>query len=134
VKKFFVAYICFLLPMLAVDAVWLVVMSKRFYQARIGELMAESARALPAVIFYLIYGVGATVLVLIPAINNDTGYAKVLLFGAILGLVAYGTYDLTNQATLKVWPTVVTVVDLMWGSLLTAAMSVVSVALTRLIL
>jgi uncharacterized membrane protein len=134
VKTFFIAYICFLLPMLAIDAVWLVVMSKRFYQARIGELMAESPRAVPAVIFYLIYGLGPTVLVVTPAFNDGTGYAKVLLFGWVLGLIAYATYDLTNQATLKTWPTIVTVVDLIWGSLLTGAMSVVSVALTRLIL
>jgi uncharacterized membrane protein len=133
-KTFFVGYICFLLPMLAVDAVWLAVMSKRFYAARIGSLMSDSPRVAPAVVFYLIYALGPTVLVVIRAVNHNTGYPRVFLLGALLGLVAYATYDLTNQATLKVWPSMVTVVDLLWGALLTGAMSVVSVALTRLIL
>ncbi len=133
-KFFFIAYISFLIPMLAIDAVWLVVMSKKFYSSRIGSLMKESPRLAPAVIFYLLYALGPTVFVVIRAVNHDTGYLKVFLFGALLGLVAYGTYDLTNEATLKTWPVVVTIVDLVWGALLTGVVSIISVSLTRLIL
>jgi uncharacterized membrane protein len=132
-KTFFLAYVFFLVIMLAIDAVWLVTMSKRFYKPRIGELMADSPRVVPAVVFYLIYALGAALLVVVPAVNNDKGYLVVFLLGALLGLVAYGTYDLTNQATLKTWPTIVTAVDLAWGSLLTGVVSIISTALTRLV-
>jgi uncharacterized membrane protein len=133
-KTFFVAYFTFLLPMLAIDGIWLAVMSKRFYAPRIGSLMAESPRLAPAVIFYLLYVLGPTVLVVVRAVNHGTGYLVVFLWGALLGLVAYGTYDLTNQATLKVWPTVLTAVDLVWGALLTGVVSIISTSLTRVIL
>lgn len=133
-KTFIVAYAACLLVMLAIDAVWLAVMSKRFYPARIGHLLADKPRLLPAGIFYLIYILGPTLLVVVPAVNEGTGYLKVFLYGALLGLVAYGTYDLTNQATLTDWPTLVTLVDLTWGTLLTGAVSLIAVYLTQLIL
>lgn len=128
-----VAYFSALVPMLAIDAVWLATMSKRFYSTRIGSLLAESPRLGPAAVFYLIYILGVTCLVAVPAVNDEWSFLKVFLLGALLGLVAYGTYDLTNQATLKEWPLIVTLVDLVWGSLLTGVISVISVAVTRAI-
>jgi uncharacterized membrane protein len=130
-KRYVIAYFCFLLPMLAIDVVWLFGMNKRFYQARIGSLLADSPRLAPAVVFYLIYALGASVLVVVRAVDGGSGYLQVFLWGALLGLLAYATYDLTNQATLKEWPVIVTVVDLAWGALLTAVVSMISVALTR---
>jgi uncharacterized membrane protein len=132
-KTFLLAYAFALVPMLAIDGVWLATMSKKFYAPRLGDLMAESPRLLPAVVFYLLYLLGVSLLVVVPAVNDKAGYLEVVLRGALLGLVAYGTYDLTNQATLKRWPTVVTVVDLIWGALLTAAVSAISVAITSAI-
>lgn len=131
IKTYIIAYFCFLIPMLAIDAVWLFTMSKRFYAMRIGSLLAEKPRLLPAGLFYLIYAFGAAVLVVVRVVSNQTGYLKTFLFGAILGVFAYATYDLTNQATLKEWPPVVTVVDLAWGGLLTGVVSIIAVALTR---
>lgn len=131
-KRYVIAYFCFLLPMLAIDSVWLFTMSKRFYQARIGSLLAESPRLAPAAVFYLIYALGASVLVVVGCVDNSCGFLEVFLLGALLGLFAYATYDLTNQATLKEWPGVVTVVDLIWGALLTGVVSLAAVALTRL--
>ncbi|MEW6555260.1 MAG: DUF2177 family protein [Actinomycetota bacterium] len=130
-KRYVIAYFCFLLPMLAIDAVWLFTMSKRFYSTHIGSLLADSPRLAPAVAFYLIYAFGASVLVVVRAVDEGSGYLRVLLWGALLGLFAYATYDLTNQATLKEWPTLVTVVDLAWGAALTGVVSIISVALTR---
>ncbi len=130
-KTGLIAYFSALVPMLAIDAVWLVTMSKRFYSVRIGSLMAESPRVVPAAIFYLVYILGVTILVAVPAVNDEWGFLKIFLLGALLGLVAYGTYDLTNQATLKEWPLIVTVVDLIWGSLLTGVISIISVAVTH---
>ena len=133
-KRYVIAYFCFLLPMLAIDAVWLFAMSKRFYQARIGSLLAPSPRLAPAAVFYLIYALGASVLVVVRAVDGGSGYLEVFLWGALLGLLAYATYDLTNQATLTEWPVIVTIVDLVWGALLTGVVSIISVSLTRLFL
>ena len=86
--------------------------------------MAEKADLVPAVIFYLLYSLGILVLVVNPSLENSSGLVKVFVLGALLGVVAYATYDLTNQATLKNWPLVVTVIDLVWGGLLTGAVGV----------
>jgi uncharacterized membrane protein len=133
-KRYVIAYFCFLLPMLAIDSVWLFTMSKRFYSSRIGSLLADSPRLAPAVVFYLIYALGASVLVVVRAVDANTGYLEIFLWGTLLGLFAYATYDLTNQATLKEWPVVVTIVDLIWGAALTGVVSIISTSLTRLFL
>lgn len=130
-KTILTAYVSCLLAMLAIDAVWLGLTIKRFYAPRIGHLMAESPRLGPAAVFYLLYVLGITVLVVIPALREQAGLLRVFLTGALLGLMAYGTYDLTNQATLKDWPLTVTVVDLCWGALLTGTVSVISAFCTR---
>jgi uncharacterized membrane protein len=130
VKTFLLAYAFALIPMLAIDGVWLAVMSRKFYAPRLGEMMADSPRLVPAAIFYAVYLLGVSLLVIVPAVNDKAGYLEVVLRGGLLGLVAYGTYDLTNQATLKRWPVVLTVVDLIWGTLITAVVSVISVAVT----
>jgi uncharacterized membrane protein len=131
-KTFIIAYLSSILPMLAIDGVWLATMSKRFYMVRLGSIMAPSPRLAPAALFYLVYNLGIALLVVVPAVDHHTAMFKVLLYGALLGLVAYGTYDLTNQATLREWPKVVTIVDLVWGALLTGGVSVIAVAVTRL--
>ncbi|MBN2027096.1 MAG: DUF2177 family protein [Actinobacteria bacterium] len=130
-KRYVIAYFCFLVPMLAIDVVWLFTMSKRFYSQQIGSLLADSPRLAPAGVFYLIYALGASILVVVRAVDAGSGYLEVFLWGALLGLFAYATYDLTNQATLKEWPTIVTVIDLIWGALLTGVVSIISVSLTR---
>ena len=117
--------------MLILDAIWLVTMAKRFYGQYIGHLMAEAPNFLPAVIFYAIYAMGVAYFVICPAIENAWGFPKVLFSGAFLGLLAYATYDLTNQATLRDWPTIVTVVDLAWGAILTSIVSSIAFVLTK---
>jgi uncharacterized membrane protein len=113
-----------LLFMLPPDAAWLAVMGRAFYAPRIGHLMADSPSLLPAAFFYLLYALGLSVFVVVPAVRGRTPLPKVFALGALLGLVAYGTYDLTNQATLWNWPIVVTLVDLAWGGCLTGAVAV----------
>lgn len=117
---------------LAIDAVWLSTMAKRFYAPNIGHLLAESPKFGPAIAFYALYIFGVVFFVVSPALESGAGLLKVFLSGALLGLVAYGTYDLTNQATLKDWPILVTVVDLLWGSLLTGFVSVIAVVCARM--
>lgn len=100
------------------DAVWLSTMTKKFYAPRLGHLMGE-VQWLPAVIFYLLYAMGVVYLVLVPAMQYNWTFARTAFTGAVLGLICYATYDLTNQATLKNWPVAVTVVDMIWGAVLT---------------
>jgi uncharacterized membrane protein len=130
-KALLVSIIASTVSFLAIDAVWLSTMAKRFYAPNIGHLLAESPKFGPAIAFYALYIFGVVFFVVSPALGNGAGLFKIFLSGAILGVVAYGTYDLTNQATLKDWPLLVTVVDLFWGALLTGFVSVVAVLCVR---
>lgn len=130
-KAYLVPFATFIVSMLLVDAVWLGIMVKRFYSHQIGHLMSVSPNLSAAAVFYLVYGLTLTILVLHPSINSDVSLGHVFFLGAVFGLATYGTYDLTNQATLKDWPTVVTVVDIVWGMVLTGSLSASTVALLR---
>ncbi|MBP9851308.1 MAG: DUF2177 family protein [Candidatus Pacebacteria bacterium] len=130
-KNILISLVSALVSMLAIDAVWLSTMAKTFYSKHIGHLMAESPNLLPAGIFYLIYTFALSVLVVVPAIHNGSSTLRVFLLGALFGFTAYATYDLTNQATLKSWPTVVTVVDMAWGAALTGVTAVIAFYLTK---
>ncbi len=115
----------------AIDAVWLSTMYQRFYGARIGHLLAPKADLGAAAVFYAIFLAGLTFFVTAPAINAGHTLGKVFLHGAAYGLVTYATYDLTNQATLRDWPWIVTLVDLAWGAFLCGTVSVAAVWSTR---
>lgn len=116
--------------MLVLDGVWLSTMVNSFYKSRIGHLMGPLSYG-PAIVFYLLYNLGVLILVIYPALQNKTSLIQVFINGAVLGMVAYGTYDLTNQATLKNWPLSLTVVDLLWGSLLTGLVATAAVWISR---
>jgi uncharacterized membrane protein len=102
------------------DAIWLTLMAPRLYQPAIGELLAPRPNMRAAVAFYLIYVFGIVFLAVLPALREGSAVRAATL-GAVLGLVAYATYDLTNQATLRVWPLHVTLIDLAWGIFITMA-------------
>jgi len=103
---------------LAMDAAWLSNAADRLYRPFVGQLMAAQFAVAPAVIFYAIYFVGVVFFAVAPSLPGRRWRAA-LGRGALLGLVAYGTYDLTNQATLSGWAWQVTVADLCWGSFAT---------------
>jgi uncharacterized membrane protein len=109
----------------AIDMVWLVVVAKNFYQNQIGFLMKPDINWLAAIIFYLLFITGLIIFVITPAMVKQS-WVHALLYGALFGLVTYATYDLTNLATVKDWPLLVTLVDLVWGSLLAASVSVIT--------
>lgn len=117
------------------DFIWLSTMTKQFYRPRLGGLLADQLVWAPALLFYVLYGIGLLAFVLRPALNpalNDgSGLPSVFFWGCLFGLVAYGTYDLTNHATLRDWPLAVTVVDMAWGALISGVASVVGVWLAR---
>lgn len=125
------AYVTSLVSMAVLDAAWLGFIAPAFYKKHIGFLLADKPNWIAAVLFYLIFIVGVTLFVVYPGWKDAWGLLKVGLLGALFGLVTYATYDLTNQATLKNWPTIVTAVDMVWGAVLTAAVSVVAVSILK---
>ena len=105
-----------------IDMVWLVLIAKKFYQGQIGFLMKPDINWFAAIIFYLLFIAGLVIFVISPAVEKHS-WAHAILFGALFGLITYATYDLTNLATMKDWPLLVTVVDLIWGTVLAASIS-----------
>lgn len=120
---FFKLYITALPIFFALDMVWLGLISKNFYKDQIGFLIKSQVNWYAAIIFYLIFIAGLVVFVISPALEKNS-WVHALLFGAFFGLVTYATYDLTNLAMTKDWPFLVTVVDLVWGMFLSAAVSI----------
>lgn len=108
----------------AIDLVWLGLVARTFYRKYLGFLMASKVNWPAALIFYLLFVVGILVFAVLPGLEAGSLKTTVVR-AALFGLIAYATYDLTNLATLKDWPLIVTVVDLVWGTLLSVAVSCV---------
>jgi uncharacterized membrane protein len=116
-------YIVTFLIFIGIDLVWLVQIAPNFYKKYIGHLMTDNPNLIAALIFYLLNIIGILVFAILPALNK--GYWQTaLIYGALYGLLTYATYDLTNLATLKNWPVIVTLVDLLWGTVLSASVAV----------
>ncbi len=120
VRQYSFAFFATMLALLAIDALWLMVLMGPTYREWLGQLMLDQPRLVPAALFYLLYPVGVVVFAVLPALRKQDWRAAALL-GALLGLVAYGTYNLSNLATLRSWPWQLTAVDMAWGALLTSA-------------
>lgn len=104
------------LAFMGFDAVWLGLMASRLYRPRLGALLREDFAVAPALAFYALYIAG----ILFFAVEPARHWSAALLRGGLLGLIAYATYDLTNQATLRGWPLAITLADLGWGMAVTA--------------
>lgn len=116
--KYVAAYLGAGLTFAAIDFVWLTTMTNRLYKPVIGSIMADKPDMKAAVAFYLISIAGTVFLAIAPALKEGN-WTRAAINGAALGFVAYATYDLTNQATLAVWQTKLTIIDLIWGTTLT---------------
>ena len=123
------AYVLTAMVFLAIDAVWLGWIAKNFYFQRIGHLMLEKPLLGTAAAFYLIYMLGVVVFAVAPGISAGNP-AVAAGYGALFGLCAYATYDVTNYVTLRGWPLEVSVVDTIWGASLTAVSAAVGCWLT----
>ena len=123
-EKLIKPYLFTLIPLIVLDFLWLQFFAKSFYAKHLGFILAEKFNLIPAVIFYLMYA--AALVFFILRVTNFNSIGSIFLIGAFFGLVAYGTYDLTNQATIKNWPVVVTLVDMAWGSFVTGTACAVS--------
>ncbi|MEB0226434.1 DUF2177 family protein [Pseudomonas sp. 10S4] len=114
-KKALFAYAGTLLAFLLLDGLWLGVLMAPTYRALLGPLMLDQPLLVPAAVFYLLYVIGCVVFVVLPA----STWQRAARMGALLGLVAYGTYDLSNWATLNGWSAQLAVMDMAWGTLAT---------------
>ncbi len=115
-------YFATLVVFFAVDMIWLGLIARAFYKKHLGFLMAPEVNWYAAIIFYLIFIAGILVFVVVPGIREND-LTTTLLKAAFFGLITYATYDLTNLATVKNWPLLITVVDLVWGMVLTSVVS-----------
>jgi len=119
-KRQLAAYAGTMIVMVGLDMLWLGVIAKPIYQNGIGHLMADQPNVPVAVLFYAVYGLGLVVFAVLPA-GPAPGWAKTVGMAALFGFFAYATYDLTNLATLKQWPIGLSVMDMAWGTCISAA-------------
>jgi uncharacterized membrane protein len=117
--KYLVACLAAALVMIALDLLWLGVVAKTMYQQAIGHLMADRPDVRAAAVFYALYGVGLVVFAIAPQAENPA-WGRTVLMGALFGFFAYATYDLTNLATLRDWPLRLSVLDIAWGTAVSA--------------
>ena len=122
---FWKIYLVALFTFLAIDMLWLGVVAKNFYQKQIGFLLKEDVNWVAALSFYFLFVFALVFFVINPAIEKGS-WTVALLYGALFGFITYATYDLTNLATLKDWPLLVTFVDLLWGTFLGASVSLIA--------
>ncbi|SMP44452.1 DUF2177 family protein [Anoxynatronum buryatiense] len=123
-------YLMAVIVFFGIDLIWLGIVAQRFYQQQIGFLLSPRVNWPAAITFYLLYVAGMVFFALRPAIVQGS-WQTALLTGAFFGFITYATYDLTNLATLKDWPLLVTLVDLAWGTTLGAAVTTVTFLITR---
>ncbi len=124
IKLYFTALVIFF----GCDMIWLGLVAKDFYASQIGFLMRPDINWTAAILFYLLFIGGLVTFVISPAVE-DSSVLKAAALGALFGFITYATYDLTNLATLKDWPLLVSIVDLAWGSVLGAVVSASTAAI-----
>jgi uncharacterized membrane protein len=117
-------YLIMLLAFFAIDMVWLGLVARTLYRKYLGFIMAPTVNWLAAGLFYLLFILGVLVFVVLPGLEENS-LKTTLLRGALFGLITYATYDLTNLATLKDWPLTITVVDMIWGTVLSVLVGMV---------
>lgn len=129
-KSLLFGYLAALVTLAILDALWLGVVAREFYKARLGQLLLEQPLWWAAILFYLIHAAGVAVFAVPPAVAAGTWTAAVL-YGALFGFCVYAAYDLTNLATLRGWPLAVSLIDLAWGAAVTAAATLVAFLAVR---
>ncbi|MDV3050531.1 MAG: DUF2177 family protein [Planktomarina sp.] len=127
-RESIITYLSVTTIFLFIDVIWLSQFFSYIYQPNIGELLRENIIIFPAILFYIIYPLGATILVALPSLEKVLS-KTIFINGFVLGVIAYGTYNLTNMATLEGWSAKVVIIDMIWGGFLTG----VSVLLGTLI-
>jgi uncharacterized membrane protein len=131
VLKLPIAYLSTAVVFVLMDGAFLAVVGPKLYRPDISALLSDKVRLGPALVFYLLYIAGLVYFAVRPSLGQ--GWTAGLINGVLLGLLAYGTYDLTCYAVMRVWTLKVTVVDLAWGAIASGVASAAGVAITRAI-
>jgi uncharacterized membrane protein len=121
---FIILYLVVLVAFFAIDMLWLGLVARSFYRKHLGFIMAPRPNWVAAIVFYLLFVFGVVFFVVAPGLESGS-LGTTLLRAALFGLITYATYDLTNLATLKDWPVIVTLVDIVWGVVLCVSISLV---------
>jgi uncharacterized membrane protein len=122
IKSVIFSYLLTLVIFLAVDMLWLGVISKDLYHKYLGDFITDKVNWTAAIIFYLIFIVGISIFSIYPSVTKDSAF-NAILTGALFGIFTYATYDLTNLATIKGWPLTIVFIDILWGAVLSAIVS-----------
>lgn len=120
--KNFAIYTSFLVTLIAIDLVWLLGIAKNLYRDQMGDIMASEPKLIAGLAFYLLYALGVCIFVIVPALSKQS-WICALQYGALFGLFCYMTYDLTNLAVIRNFPTQLALIDIAWGSFVTAVCS-----------
>tara|TARA_R110001583_G_scaffold99969_1_gene245576 strand:+ start:12668 stop:13069 length:402 start_codon:yes stop_codon:yes gene_type:complete len=121
-KSILISYLLTFVVFLLVDLLWLGIIAKNLYQKYLRDLLSDKVNWTAAFIFYFIYFAGVSIFAIYPAVQKDSVFNAILM-GALFGLFTYATYDLTNLATLKGWPLPIVFIDILWGIILSASVS-----------
>ena len=120
---YLIGWIAAILGILVLDGIWLGLLARSFYAAQMGELMRSTIRIAPAAGFYLCYALGLVFLAVRPGASG-VSLGNVALYGAVVGFLAYGTYNMTSLAVVRDWPTALSFVDLAWGTVMSSVVAV----------
>ena len=129
-KLLIISFIFVSIIFLIIDVLWLSITVKSLYRPALGDLLKDKPVMWAAVLFYIIYMIGVALIILKPALANDS-ILQALWTGVVFGIVAYGTYNLTNMATVKNWSASIVCIDMLWGGFLTGFSSAVGIYLTK---
>jgi len=129
-KIYLIAYAAAVVAFIIIDGLWLGLIAKNFYASQLGDLLRKNFLVVPGALFYLAYTAGLVFLAVRP-MQPELSLANVALYGAIIGFLSYGTYDMTNLSTIRDWPVMVSVVDLIWGTILSASVATTSAVCAR---
>ena len=130
IKLLIISFIFVSTIFLIIDVLWLSITVKSLYRPALGDLLKDKPVMWAAVLFYIIYMIGVALIILKPALANDS-ILQALWTGVVFGVVAYGTYNLTNMATVKNWSASIVWIDMLWGGFLTGFSSAVGIYLTK---
>lgn len=118
--RYFILYLITVGIFFAIDLTWLGLIAKNMYREKLGFILSDKVNWAAAIIFYLIYVGGIVYFAVVPAVEAQS-YSTAILNGVLLGMLCYATYDLTNMATIAQWPLSITIIDIIWGGILTGS-------------
>jgi uncharacterized membrane protein len=131
-RKYLMFYLATAIVLVVLDGVWLGLVARDFFRARLGHVMLPEVNLWVAGLFYLLYPVGVVIFTSTPALTSRS-WTTAVLYGALFGFFAYATYDLTNLATLRGWPLSVAILDVSWGTLVSAVSAAAGYLLADLV-